>query len=437
MIRWFRRHEEGCSLKGEAGRKCPKRKNGSFLQCPVYVAGSLRNGTPIKKQSLNTRSIPLPEEIAAWELGHPIGQPVDPNVAPGAPQPHAIAKTLLTEASEIYLLKKNKRSLDRQRKLRLMLKRLIDYCAAHGILYVQDITLPFLVRYVATWTSSNGTQKTDQENLRGFFRFCVDSDWISKSPAKGLETIADGNDQTEVFTHEELLSIFESVSKLAEQYGEAIALQIEAFALVMRYTGLSIGDVAGLPKTHVVGDRIKVNVIDQEGGTRHSISTERAKTGKEVYVTVPAFVIRKLNAAPHDSEKYYFWSGNGLIHTRTSKWGERLQRLFVTATVRLVETEWTNKSTRSAKAKELSLTTKRIISEADPRWFRHTLARDLLNEGIVTMEELAEILGNSLAVCVHHYSKWDTRRQNKIDSKMKEFWATDPLMQKLAAKVVS
>jgi len=81
-----------------------------------------------------------------------------------------------------------------------------------------------------------------------------------------------------------------------------------ALVLIMRYTSLSIGDAAGLPKSHVTGDRIITN---------------RDKTGKEVYVGVPNVVIDALNAAPHDGAKYFFWSGNGLIHTRASTWNSR------------------------------------------------------------------------------------------------------------------
>lgn len=54
----------------------------------------------------------------------------------------------------------------------------------------------------------------------------------------------------------------------------------------MGCTGLSIGEVAGLPRSHVIGNRVMTN---------------RDKTGKEVYVKVSAFVIDALNNAPHDS----------------------------------------------------------------------------------------------------------------------------------------
>ncbi len=282
------------------------------------------------------------------------------------------------------------------------------------------LDLPFLTEYVSTWTGKAGTQKRHQENLRGFFRLCLQAKWITDNPAADLESIQDTRPQTDVFTHAELKAVLDALPRFPDEYGRCggpIGLQTRAFVLVMRYTGLSIGDVAGLPKAHVTGTQVMTN---------------RDKTGKEVYVRVSQLVIQALNDAPHDSEAYFFWTGNGKIHTRTSKWGERLQRLFVLAEVRLVEAEWTKKSTRSKKAQELARTGKRIMSDADPRWFRHTLARDLLENEICTMTELAEILGNTEEVCRLHYSKWDNRRQARIDEKLSKFWDVDPLHASLS-----
>ena len=116
MLRVYRRHESGCKLKDRVteDKSCPKRKDGPSLNCPVWIRGSLRDGTPVTRQSLNSRTWPLPEEIAAWELGHPIGQPVNPMAVPGgAPQPNALIKTPIAEAARLYVLSKAKKSPDR------------------------------------------------------------------------------------------------------------------------------------------------------------------------------------------------------------------------------------------------------------------------------------------------------------------------------------
>jgi hypothetical protein len=53
------------------------------------------------------------------------------------------------------------------------------------------------------------------------------------------------------------------------------------------------------------------------------------------------------------------------------------------------------------------------------------------------MTELAEILGNTEAVCRKHYSKWDRRRQAKIDQKLEKFWQLDPLQNTPSSAFIS
>lgn len=113
-------------------------------------------------------------------------------------------------------------------------------------------------------------------------------------------------------------------------------------------------------------------------------------------------------AAPHDSETYFFWSGEGQIHTRTSKWGNRLRKLFKLAGV----------------------------EGATPHMFRHTFARDFLASGY-SIPELAELLGNSPAICEKHYSKWDTRRQNRLEENLDKMRENDPITAMITSQSLS
>ena len=402
VLRIYRRHEAWCAKTSKADPTCkPKAKTQSRGHCPVWITGTLQDGTDVKPRSLNTRN---------WQLA---AQKLLEMEAGMKPTP---AATTLKDAAALFLLSKGKRSASHQRKLKRLTEQLIALADREGKRCVAEVDLALLIRFVAGWASANTTQRASRENLRSFFRFCVKAKFIGESPAEDLEAITATTAQTDVFTHDELRAIMGALPNLEDEYGRAgqpVALQTRAFVLVMRYTGLSIGDVTGLKKTSVNGNQIVTN---------------RDKTEKEVYVRVPPFVIDALNQAPHDSAEYFFWSGGGLIHTRSTKWGARLQRLFIAAGVRLTDAPWPSKASR----RQREGSAKRIVSEADPRWFRHTLARDLLVEGIVTMTELAEILGNSEAVCRKHYSKWDKRRQDKIDSKLEAFWQTDPVFETLS-----
>ena len=117
------------------------------------------------------------------------------------------------------------------------------------------------------------------------------------------------------------------------------------------------------------------------------------------------------------------------MHTRASKWGERLQRLFVLADVKTHTVIKRRRSGGVLKAEPEEVK----VSSAHPHMLRHTLVRDLLEHG-TSMEEIAELLGNTMEIVERHYSKWDRRREARLDSRLQGFWESDALTQKLSLK---
>ncbi len=414
MLNVFRRHVSKCPKFGTRSQDCSSRP-----KCPIHYEGVDGEGRKIKPRALVD---PVTGKgLRDWNRAVEIIRELE---LPRAVEKPPRASLPIEQAAAAYLASKAKRSPDTQRKIRLITGRLARFAEPKKKYRIDEIDLPTLVEFRNTWQGKETTQRRDQEILRSFFLFCVKAKWIEDNTAAGLDPIAVTSPQTDVFEHDEMRKILIAARKFPDAFGRTdrpVARQVYAFVLVMRYTGLSIGDAAGLAKSHVKGNRIITN---------------RDKTGKEVYVRVPDFVIDALNDAPHGSSEYFFWSGNGLIHTRASKWNSRLRKVFVLAGVRLETAEWNQKSLRS-KTPRTARGEKRIISQADPRWFRHTLARDLLENDIVTMTELAEILGNTEAVCRKHYSKWDRRRQAKIDQKLERFWQLDPLQNTPASTFIS
>jgi hypothetical protein len=49
------------------------------------------------------------------------------------------------------------------------------------------------------------------------------------------------------------------------------------------------------------------------------------------------------------------------------------------------------------------------------------------------MDEIAELPGNSVKVVEKYYSKWDTRRQARLEKRLEDFWENDPLTWSLAS----
>jgi hypothetical protein len=234
MLRIYRRHERSwCSKTSKADPHCApkvtvvdgkKVKVPSRGTCPVYLTGTLQDGTFVKPESLNTRN---------WQLASQKAMEMEAGVV----KTKALS-TPLKEAADLFVLSKGKKSADRQRKLRRITDQLITFADREGKTTVQGIDLPLLIRFVASWADANSTQITSRENLRSFFRFCVKkAKCITDNPAEGLEPMAATTPQTEVFTHDELKAIMHALDKLSEEYGRAgraIALQTKAFVLVMR-----------------------------------------------------------------------------------------------------------------------------------------------------------------------------------------------------------
>src|ERR1700683_760157 len=114
MLRIYRRHERSwCSKTSKAELSCApkgtvvdgkKVKVPSRGTCPVYLTGTLQDGTFVKPESLNTRN---------WQLASQKAM----EMAAGVVKTKALS-TPLKEAADLFVLSKGKKSADRQRKLR-------------------------------------------------------------------------------------------------------------------------------------------------------------------------------------------------------------------------------------------------------------------------------------------------------------------------------
>lgn len=67
--------------------------------------------------------------------------------------------------------------------------------------------------------------------LKAFFTFCVDADYIMKSPVKKLGSIREDREKTDPFQPDEMQRIFDALPMLTDEYGrlgEDIAKQTKA-----------------------------------------------------------------------------------------------------------------------------------------------------------------------------------------------------------------
>jgi len=61
-----------------------------------------------------------------------------------------------------------------------------------------------------------------------------------------------------------------------------------------------------------------------------------------------------------------------------------------------------------------------------PHRFRHTFARILLERPIVTVRDVAELLGNTEDMVRRHYAAWVVERQERLTNVLKEAFSDKP-----------
>jgi integrase len=155
--------------------------------------------------------------------------------------------------------------------------------------------------------------------------------------------------------------------------------------LLLRYTALRIGDVALLAKDRIRGSEIYLRTM---------------KNGKVVKLPVPPELRAALEILPEPmgtigESQYFFWSGNGTVRSMTRDATRTMAAVFKASGV----------------------------TGAHAHRFRHTLATEILESG-GTIEDAAEVLGNSPNVIKKHYLKWSPRRQERISALMDSIFGT-------------
>ena len=95
-------------------------------------------------------------------------------------------------------------------------------------------------------------------------------------------------------------------------------LRIRPLVLMLRYSGMRIGDAVGC-------------AVERLNGTKLLLYTQ--KTGVPVYCPLPDFVVSALEEMLPTSERYFFWTGGSKLQTATGDWQAKLKKLFEKANI--------------------------------------------------------------------------------------------------------
>lgn len=367
MLSLWRRHATGTDENGKP--KCPHAAKGrayTKCNCPIWADGLLhgkRYRKPIKTPGGGT--------VRDWNRAVRLAAALED---PNAPRVKPIAEAVKAFEQHILSLEPST-----QRKYKNALRQFREHCEKAGLADLSDVTVEALDAYRAARSISRITAQKELETLRQFFTFCRDRNWTDDNPAKRIKS-AKNIKPAEVipYTSEELTRIIAACEAIGRTSYER--LRARAMVLLLNNTALRVSDVATLARDRIHGGRILIRTL---------------KTGEAVELEVWPETQAALEALPlprgtEDEPRYYFWNG------ATSK----------RAVVGIAE------RTLAAVFK------KSKVAKAHAHRFRHTLATRLLGMG-ASLEDVADILGNSPAIVRKHYAKWSRARQERIDSLMR------------------
>lgn len=363
MLSLFRRHTTDCKPGKQHGRAWTK------CSCPVWCDGMVNGKRAI--QTLDTRD---------WARAGRKAATLETDLAEGR------RRKLVADAVTAFLNHVDIESTTFKKYARL-LRFFSEYCERSGIANIDQVTLEALDGYRAGRNVRPLTWSKELQLLRGFLSFCADREWILGNPAKRMKGPRNPKPRERVpYTVEEITRIIAACDTFGRTPYER--LRARAMILLMRFYALRVSDVATLGRDRVTGNQIFLHAL---------------KNGAAIWLPLYPEVKFALECVPLPRGaaadcKYYFWTGTGSREGHIKTVCETLQAVF----------------------------SESGVERAHSHRFRHTLATEILAKG-GTIEDVANILGDSPAIISKHYTKWSVAYQSRTVEIMRRVHGTSVL----------
>jgi integrase len=379
----FRRHLLSCPHKAK-GRRYDR------CGCPIWA-----DARPLGRlQSLGTS-----DRTTALTISR------DMELACGAAPVAVAGPVMIADARTMFLDSLRFQGLVKASILKheTLWRQALQFAAFEKIVYLAELDAAAIARFMKTW--ADGVPAWNKkpegaiargkkiERLRQFYKFAIGRKWVAVDPTRGVKRTKVKTIQTPPFTENEMTKILASadrrVLKARTPKMKANAMRVRALILLLRFSGLRIGDGVSCKIEWVKDGRVRL--VTQ-------------KNHSHIDVELPAVVLRALATVPPMSALYWFWTGSSALKTAVTRYQLRLLEIF-----------------RGAG----------IIGGHAHR-FRDTFAVAILERG-EGLQAVADALGNTLEITERHYNPWSKMRQSRLDESVRAGWANDPLLAQLGA----
>jgi site-specific recombinase XerD len=261
------------------------------------------------------------------------------------------------------------------RKCELMQRTLTDFCTNRGLVFLRQLNVDQVREFRNTWKLNARTARKTLERIGSLFKFCADSDWIEKNPARAIKAAKVDDADVQPFDDQEIQMILKACRTFTGD-----GKRIKASTQLMLANGLRIGDASTISRDEFV-----------KNGKDWKSELRTVKTGVPAYVPLQKEIVHAIQALPG---KYPVWSGESLPENCSSVWQEACRKLFKHAGI-----------------------------PGHPHRFRHTFAKNLLLHE-VPLETVCLLLGyKKLAITEKHYARFVPERQALIETRIRKTWA--------------
>jgi len=388
MVTLYRRHLNDCKDKRPRGdRKWTK------CGCPIWATGTLDRWV---RESIGTVNWKKAEQQVAQAIVRGTWEAIPEGTTGSVPSAvgmsvEDVCQKFLNDATDGRHLSK-----ETVKKYTLLLRRLKEFAALRSIDSFSAITTDHVRMFRETWKLSPRTAMKHLELLKSFFRFATENKWIPENVAKPVRAPKPKDTQAMPFTQEEMKRIYEACDMIDPSFGhhryaDGITRdELLTFILVLRYSGLRIGDTSLLDTDRVQDGRIFLY---------------QQKTGQHVYAPLPPMLIERLSAIRLRHGKYFFVAGDSFDPE-------------------IVSEIWRNKIARVCKMAG--------IEKGNPHRFRHTFAVELLLAG-TPLATVSMLLGHtSIKTTERHYSAWTRSRQQHLEAEVAKTWEGADILKRPA-----
>jgi integrase len=281
------------------------------------------------------------------------------------------------------------------RKYRTFTNQLQAFADSRGYVMLDQLTSGDIDTFYSGLKLGPRAKAKRLGTVRAFFRFCVNREWLSKSPVSSDLKAPQGSSRVAnkiPFTDEELERIINACDLLGEvkwsnwqREGAWRGEDAKDFIWTLTYTGLRISDVALFNMKRLQGNEVFLRA---------------KKNGGDVFAYIPDWLRNRLVARSETCGPKLFLVGDSeRLETVTDTWRRKLNKVFELA----------------GKFEETPT----------PHRFRHTFARILLQRG-VPVTDVADLLGDDEDTVREHYARWVPERQARLTKILKEAFEGRP-----------